>query len=140
MMSRKILVVEDSPDIGRLLRHLLGQAGYEIVLVNEGPAGWKAFQELQPDLVLLDVNLPGISGLEICRRIKQVSTTPVVMLTVRAESESVQWGVQAGVDAYLTKPFEIDELMETLEKVFKPRIRRLPAKKEEHGGDENSGH
>lgn len=124
-MSHKILVVEDSPDIRRLVEHILSQAGYEVATEQEGPAGWAAFEQLQPDLVLLDVNLPGFSGLEICRRIKGVGDTPVILLTVRAETEAILQGQAVGADAYLTKPFEIDQLMDTVRRSLRPRIRRL---------------
>lgn len=139
-MSRTILVVEDSLDIRRLLDHILGQAGYKVVVVKEGHAGWAAFQKLQPDLVLLDVNLPGLSGLEICRRIKETSDTPVIMLTVRAEAQSVQEGFHAGADAYLIKPFEIPQLTAAVEHVLHPRIRRLSETKGKHSGPKDPDH
>jgi two-component system response regulator MtrA len=127
-MSKTILVVEDSLDISRLLEHILGQAGYKVVVVDEGYSGWAAYENLQPSLVLLDVNLPGLSGLEICRRIKETSDTPVIMLTVRAESEAVQQGFNAGADAYLIKPFEITQLTAAVEHVLRPQIRRITQK------------
>ena len=139
-MAQKILVVEDSPDIGRLLVHILGAAGYEVTVEVEGLAGWEAYQRLQPDLVLLDVNLPGISGLELCQRIRRVSRTPVIMLTVQAELEAVRRGMLAGADAYLSKPFEIGQLKAAVEHALRPRIRHLPVKKGAEGGAENPDH
>jgi DNA-binding response OmpR family regulator len=135
-MAKVILVVEDSPDISRLLEHILGQAGYQVVVVDDGLAGWARFQEVQPDLVLLDVNLPGINGLELCQRIKQNTATPVIMLTVQAEFEAVRRGLRAGADAYLSKPFEIAQLMASLEHALRPRIRRIASQKEEEGAAE----
>lgn len=129
-MTRTILVVEDSSDISRLLQHILGQAGYAVRMESEGQAGWQAFQQVQPDLVLLDVNLPGLSGLDICRRIKETSNVPVILLTVEAERESAQRGITAGADAYLAKPFEIDQLLTAVEDMLRPQIRRLSPKKE----------
>jgi len=129
-MAQKILVVEDSPDISRLLEHILGRAGYEVIVVDDGPSGLATFETLQPDLVLLDINLPGISGIDICKQMKTVSsTTPVIMLTVRAESEAIHRGIRAGADAYLSKPFEIAHLIATVEKALQPRIRRISTKK-----------
>lgn len=139
-MAKTILVVEDSPDISRLLEHILRQEGYQTVVVDDGPAGWEAFRNLRPDLVLLDVNLPGFSGLELCQQIKRVSRTPVVMLTVQAETEAVRRGLRAGADAYLAKPFEIGQLLATVEYALRPRIRPLSVRKGEESGTENSGH
>ncbi len=139
-MAKTILVVEDSPDISRLVAHILRQEGYQTVMVDDGPAGWEAFQHLRPDLVLLDVNLPGLSGLELCQRIKGVSETPVVMLTVQAEAEAVLRGLRAGADAYLAKPFEIGQLLAAVERALRPRIRPLSARKGGEGGAESPGH
>jgi DNA-binding response OmpR family regulator len=138
-MAYKILVVEDSPDIGRLLRHVLSRAGYDVYMENEGPAGWNAFLQLRPDLVLLDVNLPGISGLEVCQRIKNSANTPVIVLTVQAEIEAAERGIQAGADAYLAKPFEIPKLIAAVEDLLRPRIQRLSSTKGGHVGTEDSG-
>ncbi len=132
-MVKTILVVEDSPDISRLLEHILGQAGYRVLVVDNGLDGWTTFRDVRPDLVLLDVNLPGISGLELCQRIKEATATPVIMLTVQAEFEAVRRGLRAGADAYLSKPFEIAQLMASLEHALRPRVRRIGGRKEEEG-------
>jgi CheY-like chemotaxis protein len=134
-MAQKILIVEDSSDISRLVRHILAQAGYEVLVAEDGPAGWEAFERIHPDLALLDVNLPGLDGIELCRRIKQASpTTPVIILTVQAESEAVQRGLRAGANTYLAKPFEIAQLMAAINYALRPPIRRLGEKKGEEGG------
>ncbi len=116
----RILVIEDSADIRRLLEHVLRRAGYEVISECEGPAGWECFQRVQPDLVLLDVNLPGLDGVAVCRRIKRHSNTPVILLTVQAESEAARRGIEAGADAYLTKPFEIPYLLTTIGDILRP--------------------
>jgi two-component system response regulator MtrA len=140
-MSRAILVVEDSPDIIRLVCHILEQAGYEVSAADTGLAGWEAFETKRPDLVLSDVNLPGLSGIELCERIKQVSpSTPVILLTVQAESEAIQRGLQAGANAYLSKPFEITRLIETVEYALKPRIRRLSTLEGKDSGAKSPDH
>ena len=140
-MKQTILVVEDSPDISRLLQHILGQAGYEFAHAADGLLGWESFERLHPDLVLLDVNLPGIDGIDLCERIKQDSpTTPVVMLTVQAETEAVLRGLRAGASTYLSKPFEINQLMAVLEQALRPPIRRIAGKKGERGGAQNPDH
>jgi DNA-binding response OmpR family regulator len=134
-MAQTILVVEDSSDISRLVRHILAQAGYEVIVAETGPDGWDAFETSHPDLVLLDVNLPGIDGIELCRRIKKRSlSTPVIILTVQAETEAVQRGIRAGANTYLAKPFEISQLMAAINYALRPPIRRLTEKKGEEGG------
>jgi len=130
-MAQRILVVEDSPDIARLLVHILGASGYEVSVEAEGQAGWAKFLRSQPDLVILDVNLPGMSGLELCQRIRRVGRTPVIMLTVQAEQEAIRRGLQAGADAYLSKPFEIGQLKAAVEHALRRRIRHLPKKEGE---------
>lgn len=140
-MSPTVLVVEDSPDISRLLRHILGQAGYEFLHAEDGLLGWESFVQLHPDVVLLDVNLPGLDGIELCRRIKQTSPkTPVIMLTVQAESEAVQRGLRAGATTYLAKPFEINQLMAALDNALRPPIRRLESRRSEERGAQDPDH
>jgi len=137
-MAQKILVVEDSSDISRLVRHILAQAGYEVTVAENGPAGWDAFEGVHPDLVLLDVNLPGIDGIELCRRIKHASPpTPVIILTVQAETEAIQRGIRAGANTYLAKPFEISQLMAAISYALRPPIRRLGERRDEDGGDQD---
>lgn len=140
-MGQTILVVEDSSDISRLVRHILTQAGYEIVIADNGLDGWESFETAHPDLVLLDVNLPGIDGIELCRRIKQASpSTPVIILTVQAETEAVQRGIRAGANTYLAKPFEIGQLMASIDYALRPPIRRLSGEKGQEGGVQDSDH
>jgi len=140
-MAQTILIVEDSSDISRLVRHILSQAGYEVLVAENGPDGWAAFEEVHPDLVLLDVNLPGIDGIELCRRMKQASrSTPVIILTVQAETEAVQRGIRAGANTYLAKPFEISQLMAAIQYALRPPIRRLGDKQGEDSGVQNTDH
>ncbi len=140
-MGATILVVEDSADISRLLQHILGQAGYQVTHAEDGLLGWDLFEQQQPNLVLMDVNLPGIDGIDLCRRIKQASPkTPVIMLTVQAESEAVSRGLRAGASTYLAKPFEIGQLMAAVEHALLPPIRRLGSQRGEEGGAQNSDH
>jgi len=135
-MGHTILVVEDSSDISRLVRHILTQAGYEVIIAENGPDGWDAFETTHPDLVLLDVNLPGIDGIELCRRMKRTSPSiPVIILTVQAETEAVQRGIRAGANTYLAKPFEIGQLMGAINYALRPPIRRLSDKKRIEGED-----
>ena len=101
----KILVVDDDADLRGLIGYALRQAGYLVVEAADGPAGVELFAREEPDLVILDVNLPRLSGFEVCRRIRQRSATPVMMLTVRSSEEDQVQGLDLGADDYLTKPF-----------------------------------
>ncbi|HYH45544.1 MAG TPA: response regulator, partial [Thermoanaerobaculia bacterium] len=101
----KILVVDDDADLRGLIGYALRQAGYLVVEAADGPSGVELFAREEPDLVVLDVNLPKLSGFEVCRRIRQRSATPVMMLTVRSSEEDQVQGLDLGADDYLTKPF-----------------------------------
>jgi len=108
MAKAVILVVEDDPDIRELLVYTLGKEGYEMLQAPSGEAGLKALEEKQPDLVLLDVMLPGIDGLEVLRRIKAGQTsknTPVILASAKGEESDVVAGLELGADDYVTKPF-----------------------------------
>jgi two-component system KDP operon response regulator KdpE len=110
-MSSKILVVDDEPQIGRLLRTSLVARGYLVEVTLDGPSALTTTAKWQPDLVLLDLGLPGMDGLEVCRQIRTWSSVPIIVLTVRdAEQDKVR-ALDDGADDYLTKPFGIDELL-----------------------------
>lgn len=101
----RILIVDDDPDIRRLLRDYLSQDGMEIVEANDGPSALAAFQRSSPDLVILDVMMPGFDGLEVCRRIRMASPVPVIFLTGKADEIDQLLGFGFGADDYVTKPF-----------------------------------
>src|SRR4029078_12824498 len=101
----KILVVDDDLELLGLIGFALRQAGYFVIEASEGPGALGAFGREQPDLVILDVNLPGLNGFEVCRRIRAEATTPIMMLTVRSSEEDQVRGLDGGADDYLTKPF-----------------------------------
>jgi DNA-binding response OmpR family regulator len=101
----KILVVDDDSDLRNLIAYALRHAGYLVVEAADGPAALAAFASEQPALVVLDVNLPRLSGFEVCREIRARGATPVMMLTVRGSEEDVVQGLDLGADDYLTKPF-----------------------------------
>jgi DNA-binding response OmpR family regulator len=101
----KILIVDDDLELLGLIGFALRQAGYLIIEANDGNKALRLFDDEQPDLLILDVNLPGISGFEILRRIRERSATPVMMLTVRSSEEDEVHGLDLGADDYLTKPF-----------------------------------
>ena len=101
----KILVVDDDLELLGLIGFALRQAGYLVVEAADGGAALATFQREQPDLVILDVNLPVVSGFEVCRRIRAEATTPIMLLTVRSGEEDQVRGLDGGADDYLTKPF-----------------------------------
>jgi DNA-binding response OmpR family regulator len=101
----KILVVDDDLELLGLVSYALRQAGYLVVEASDGAAALAAFEREEPSLVVLDVNLPKLSGLEVCRKIREVSKVPVMMLTVRSAEEDQVQALDLGADDYLTKPF-----------------------------------
>lgn len=110
-MSSKILVVEDEEKLARFIELELKYEGYEVTVANDGLAGLAAAREANPDLVILDWMLPGVSGLEICRRLRQTgSKVPIVLLTAKDEVSDRVAGLDAGADDYVVKPFSIEEL------------------------------
>jgi len=111
MIDASILVADDEPQIRRVLRSTLSSQGYVIIEAKTGEEAVDAVRKEKPDLVLLDVNMPGIGGIAACREIRQSSDAPIIMLTVRnAERDKVQ-ALDAGADDYVVKPFGIEELL-----------------------------
>ncbi|HTZ73096.1 MAG TPA: response regulator transcription factor [Candidatus Aquilonibacter sp.] len=111
MSSAVVLVVDDEPQIRRVLRTTLASHGYTVLEAKDGPEALEQMRSGRPGLILLDVNLPGPSGLEICRELRASSDAPIIMLTVRnSERDKVQ-ALDAGADDYVVKPFGIEELM-----------------------------
>jgi DNA-binding response OmpR family regulator len=109
-MVDKILVVEDEPKITRTLRLYLEEAGYKVVIVNDGSHAIPAFRHEKPDLVLLDLMLPNVDGYEICKTLRQESAVPIIMLTARSEEADKLIGLELGADDYVTKPFSPREV------------------------------
>ncbi len=105
-----VLIVEDEPTIAETLAYLLREDGFAVALADTGPGGLQAFQTLAPDLILLDLMLPGMNGLEVCRTIRRTSNVPIIMVTARAAELEKVVGLEAGADDYMTKPFSIAEL------------------------------
>ncbi|HEY3894771.1 MAG TPA: MtrAB system response regulator MtrA [Pseudonocardiaceae bacterium] len=122
-MSARVLVVEDDPAAAEMLAIALRQAGFETAVVSEGPKALPAFRELKPDLVLLDIMLPGMSGIEVCRAIRAESGIPIVMLTARSDTVDVVTGLESGADDYMIKPPKTQELVARL----RARLRRIEA-------------
>lgn len=117
-----ILVVEDEKKIARLLQIELDSEGYGVRLAADGASGWAAYREGGIDLILLDVMLPGISGIELLRRIRAVDVrTPVLLLTAKSSVEDKVSGLDLGANDYVTKPFEIEELLARIRAALRQR-------------------
>ncbi len=110
-MSTRILVVEDEPALQETLAYNLQKEGYEVEVAGDGAAGLAAARSHPPDLILLDIMLPGLDGFEVCRRLRQEMNTPVLMLTAREDEIDRVVGLEVGADDYLTKPFSMRELL-----------------------------
>jgi two-component system KDP operon response regulator KdpE len=111
MTSPNILVVDDEPQIRRVLRSTLSFRGYTISEAARGEEAFELVRKLKPDLILLDVNLPGMSGVEACREIRRFTDAPIIILTVRSAERDKVIALDAGADDYVTKPFGIEELL-----------------------------
>lgn len=110
--GKRLLVIDDESQMCYLLKLIFGGAGAEVYTVTDGKQGLKALVEQRPDLILLDIMMPGMDGLETCRQIRQISSVPVIMLTVLSREEDVVRGLRAGADDYVTKPFDRDFLID----------------------------
>lgn len=111
MSDYKILLVEDNPKMTAMVQLYLEQEGFKLLIAADGPSGEQLFIDETPQLVLLDIMLPGFDGLELCRRIRQRSTAPILLLTARATDVDKAIGLGVGADDYLTKPFSPTELI-----------------------------
>src|SRR5213592_2487302 len=107
----RVLVVDDEPQITRVLRTVLSSHGYQVRTAAEGEAAMSNFTEWRPELVITDLYMPHMDGVELCRRIRQVSTVPIIVLSVKGEEKSKVEALDSGADDYVTKPFGMDELM-----------------------------
>jgi DNA-binding response OmpR family regulator len=110
-MPKKILVVDDEPKIAEICQDYLKAAGYEVVTAMTGPEGLAAARREKPDLVVLDLMLPEMDGLDVCRALRRESDVPIIMLTARVEETDKLIGLEIGADDYITKPFSPRELV-----------------------------
>lgn len=132
MEKKKILIVEDEQKIARFLELELKYEGYEVIIANNGRDGLEKGKSEDVDLIILDLMLPGLSGIEVCRRLRVVSEVPIIMLTAKDDISDKVTGLDIGADDYMTKPFAVEELL--------ARIRVLLKRSKSNKGktDENS--
>ena len=119
MANEKILVVDDDTNICELLRLYLTKEGYQVTVANDGEEGLEKFNAVKPDMVLLDVMMPRMDGLEVCRRIRKAGNTPVMMLTAKGETFDKVLGLELGADDYITKPFDSKEMAARVKAVLR---------------------
>jgi two-component system alkaline phosphatase synthesis response regulator PhoP len=110
-MPKKILVIDDEPKIVEICQDYLKAAGFEVVSAGDGLKGLAAARREKPDLVVLDLMMPGMDGLDVCRNLRRESNTPIIMLTARVEESDKLVGLELGADDYITKPFSPRELV-----------------------------
>jgi two-component system, OmpR family, KDP operon response regulator KdpE len=121
-MPGRILVIDDEPQITRVLRGSLSAQGYDVRTANDPEEGLRLFRDWPPDLVITDLMMPGVSGVEVCRLIRSQGITPVLVLSVREHERSKVEALDAGADDYVTKPFSIQELLARV----RAHLRRAP--------------
>ncbi|BBK28233.1 DNA-binding response regulator [Staphylococcus arlettae] len=122
----KILIVEDEQNLARFIELELKHEAYEVEIENDGQTGLDRALEYEFDLILLDLMLPNINGLEICRQIRQVQNTPIIMITAKSDTYDKVVGLDYGADDYIVKPFDIEELLARI----RAMLRRQPQKNE----------
>lgn len=131
----KILVVEDEVKIARFVTLELEHEGYEVQVAHDGRAGLSLCESWQPDLLILDLMLPELSGIEVCRRLRQTSDIPIIMLTAKDDVSDKVMGLDMGADDYMTKPFAIEELLARIRVTLKKhRVDRTMATGEMRAG------
>ena len=119
LMAVTVLVVEDDRNIAELLQMYLEKEGYAVATAHDGGQGLAKFRNLKPDLVLLDVMMPVMDGWGVCKAIRAESQTPVIMLTAKGETDDKVAGLKTGADDYITKPFEMKEVLARIEAVLR---------------------
>src|ERR671913_2460382 len=126
-MRQRILVVDDDPSLAEMLTIVLRGEGFDTAVIGDGTQALTAVRELRPDLVLLDLMLPGMNGIDVCRVLRADSGVPIVMLTAKTDTVDVVLGLESGADDYVMKPFKPKELVARV----RARLRRLDEPKPE---------
>lgn len=119
-MTYKILVVDDDNDLREMVGLVLSSAGYEPIHVSDGAMAFETFQNTNPDLVLLDIMLPGKDGIQVCREIRNVSGVPIIMLTAKSDTDDIVRGLEVGADDYIVKPHSPAEMVARIRARLRP--------------------
>lgn len=119
MASEKILVVDDDKNICELLRLYLEKEGYSVIMCHDGQEAVVKFNAINPDMLLLDIMLPGLDGWQVCREIRKKSNLPIIMLTAKGETFDKVLGLELGADDYVVKPFDTKEVIARIKAVFR---------------------
>ena len=122
MANERIMIVDDDVNICELLRLYLEKEKYEAVIINDGLDAVNAFAEIKPDLILLDVMLPGLDGWQVCRKIRNTSNVPIIMLSAKGETFDKVLGLELGADDYIVKPFETKEVLARIKAVLRRSV------------------
>lgn len=122
MANEKIMIVDDDVNICELIRLYLEKEKYSTVIVNDGLDAVNSFAEVKPDLILLDVMLPGLDGWQVCRKIRSVSNVPIIMLSAKGETFDKVLGLELGADDYIVKPFETKEVLARIKAVLRRSV------------------
>ena len=128
-MALSVLIVEDDENIAELLQMYLEKEGYAVTIAGDGGAGLAKFRAIGPDLVLLDVMMPVMDGWSVCKAIRAESQTPIIMLTAKGETNDKVTGLRSGADDYITKPFEMKEVLARIEAVLRRSVAPAAEKK-----------
>jgi len=118
-MAKKVLIIEDDNNIAELLRLYLEKDGFIVTIAENGAVGLEKFQQIKPDLILLDIMMPVLDGWGVCREVRAVSNVPIIMLTAKGETIDKVSGLEMGADDYIVKPFEVGELMARVHAVLR---------------------
>ncbi len=127
MENDKVLIIEDEVKLARFVQLELEHEGYEVIVANDGRTGIEKFYDENPDIILLDLMLPELSGIEVCRRIRKTSRVPIIMITAKGETMDKVLGLDSGADDYVTKPFAIEEVLARMRVALK-RVKNFSEK------------
>ncbi len=122
MANEKIMIVDDDVNICELIRLYLEKEKYTVVIVNDGLEAVNMFSEIKPDLILLDIMLPGLDGWQVCRKIRSTSNIPIIMLSAKGETFDKVLGLELGADDYIVKPFETKEVLARIKAVLRRAV------------------
>ncbi len=132
-MDARILVVDDEPSMGQMLLHMLQDIGTVVGIATDGAEAMQLISRQRPDLVLLDIMMPGMDGIEVCRRVRRVSRVPIILLTALTEHEYIVLGLDAGADDFISKPFKSEVLVARCRAVLRRSEGRFQSKEPEVG-------